>query len=127
VVLNMKGVYLLLLDVKNDCVVTVGSLGMIKFQKGNYVYVGSAQNGVGKRLERHFRKNKNIRWHIDYMINNPNVKVVSALCKEAPKSEECFLAQNLLKLNLPVKGFGCSDCKCSSHLFKLRELSQFKI
>ncbi len=54
----MKGVYCLIIKVKTDIIQKIGALGKIKFDKGIYVYVGSAQNNLKKRIKRHLSKNK---------------------------------------------------------------------
>lgn len=42
------------------------------------------------------------------------------------KKWECDVATNLARLNKEVKGFGCSDCKCKSHLFYFEEFREAK-
>ncbi len=118
----MKGIYCLVINVSKNIEMKIGALGRIKFKKGNYVYVGSAQNNVEKRIARHFSKNKKIRWHIDYLLANPSVKIKKAVYKKAGKEQECKIACFLNKFEEPIKGFGCSDCSCHSHLFRLKSL-----
>lgn len=114
----LKGIYLLAVLVSRNKTVKVGSLGPLFFRKGLYVYVGSAQNNLEKRLKRHVEKAaKRKFWHIDYLLAEDAVNVVEAFFKEADKPEECSTAQNLAKFGFPVEGFGCSDCECKSHLF----------
>ncbi|MDY6904760.1 MAG: DUF123 domain-containing protein [Thermodesulfobacteriota bacterium] len=78
-----------------------------------------------KRLQRHFRREKRIRWHIDYLLAGRSVKLQTALCKAADKDEECRIADVLKEKAMPVngpgglRGFGASDCSCKSHLFAL--------
>ncbi len=120
----MKGVYCLVISVQKDIDVEIGAIGRKAFKKGKYVYVGSAQNSLEKRTARHFRegKDKKIRWHIDYLLENAKAKPEKALYKNAGKQEECAIALHLAKTEEPVKGFGCSDCKCGSHLFRMKSL-----
>lgn len=99
--------------------IEVGSLGKLTFEKGLYAYVGSAQNNLEKRIARHFRREKKIFWHIDYLLSDERARIIKVLFKGAPKSEECRLAMALSSLYRPVEGFGSSDCKCPGHLFKL--------
>lgn len=122
----MKGIYILLIDVSKNIEVKVGSLGKIKFNKGIYAYVGSAQNNIEKRVERHKRKNKKIFWHIDYLLTNRFAKVIKVFYKESGKEEECRSAQKLIKTEIPIPGFGCSDCNCKSHFFKIKKLENIK-
>ncbi|MEM0357528.1 MAG: GIY-YIG nuclease family protein [Candidatus Bathyarchaeia archaeon] len=123
----LRGIYILAVLVGRERTVKVGSLGTIQFKNGLYAYVGSAQNNLEKRLERHFKKVAKRRfWHIDYLLAEDDVSVVKAFFKEAGKPEECVTAQSLAKFGFPVKGFGCSDCKCESHLFMLENQSQLE-
>ncbi len=118
----MKGVYCLIINVKKCVKLKIGKLGKIKFVKGTYVYVGSAQNNLRKRIKRHFSKNKRINWHIDYLLENSAVNIKKTFYKESKKEEECRIACLLCSKEYPIKGFGCSDCDCYSHLFKIKSL-----
>lgn len=113
----MKGIYLLCIYVEKDINIKIGALGKINFKEGFYVYVGSAQNNLEKRIKRHLSKNKKIHWHIDYMLSNKNVKIYDVLYKKSDKSEECIIANNIE--GFKIKNFGSSDCKCYSHLIKI--------
>jgi Uri superfamily endonuclease len=116
----MKGVYCLFIEVSKPINIKVGKLGKIKFQKGNYVYVGSAQNNLKNRIERHFRKRKNKFWHIDYLLANKNAKIKEVSYKLTKnKKEECKIAQLISKYAKVIKNFGSSDCQCKSHLFQV--------
>lgn len=118
----MKGIYLLVVKVKKRIDVKVGALEKINFDKGNYIYIGSAQNNLEKRIGRHLRSKKKKHWHIDYLLENKLVKITKILYKKTKKSKECETANELLKTEIPVLNFGCSDCSCKSHLFKVRNL-----
>jgi len=95
-------------------------LGIIEFRKGHYIYVGSGQRGLERRIQRHKRKIKKVKWHIDYLTANRYVKVVEAVAYNLPKRYECMLARILEDMKFkPVKGFGSTDCKCISHLYEI--------
>ena len=113
----MKGIYVLTISINGDVHVEIGALGKIFFRKGVYVYVGSAQNSLEKRVERHLAKEKVNFWHIDYLLENEQANVVKVFCKKAAKTEECKVAQKLEKKGVSIPNFGCSDCDCISHLF----------
>ena len=115
----MKGVYVLIISVGNDIKVNVGALGSIFFERGLYAYVGSAQNDLERRVQRHLRKAKKKFWHIDYLLDGDVVRIVKVFHKEAEKSEECRIARKLSEKGIAVKRFGCSDCGCVSHLFRI--------
>lgn len=97
----------------------VGALGPLAFSQGFYAYCGSAMGGLGARINRHLRREKKIRWHIDYLLEEGRVKSVIY----APTHErlECQLAQTLGELFHSFPGFGSSDCVCQSHLFFSQE------
>ncbi|MEM7819271.1 MAG: GIY-YIG nuclease family protein [Candidatus Aenigmatarchaeota archaeon] len=120
--MKLKGVYILLISIAKDIRINIGSLGKIKFSAGNYVYVGSAQNNIMKRIERHKSKTKNKFWHIDYLLDSKYAKILKIFYKESKKSEECRIANRLLKNEILIKNFGCSDCNCKSHLFKIKNI-----
>jgi Uri superfamily endonuclease len=130
----MKGSYVLLLNLSKDQDIDVGGLGVFRFKKGGYAYVGSAM-GKGRCLEsrtdRHERlaieKKGNIRWHIDYLTTNPSSSVVGVL-SFAGKDIECKLARMLEDLGCicVAPGFGSSDCKCNTHFFSIDDRKMFE-
>jgi Uri superfamily endonuclease len=111
----MKGSYILLIKLENDQVIKIGKLGEISFKKGFYLYIGSALNGLKNRLNRHFKINKKIHWHIDYLLKSG--KIINAYYKESNVKEECDIVNNFENKLRPIQGFGCSDCRCKTHLF----------
>lgn len=115
----MKGIYLLEIELEKTKRIKVGALGLLTLPKGRYFYVGSAQNNMQKRIERHLSDSKKVRWHIDYLLSENNVKVINVYYKIAEKIEECITAKKMLDIGYGMKGFGSSDCKCPSHLIKL--------
>lgn len=117
----MKGIYILLIWVTKNISLSVGALGDVNFQKAFYAYVGSAQNNLEKRVERHLRRVKQKFWHIDYLLGNRQAEVVRVFCKSAGRFEECRIAERLGEVAVPIRGFGSSDCACKSHLFKIED------
>ncbi len=115
----MKGIYVLLVSVSRNISVSVGSLGVKNFPKGLYAYVGSAQDNLQKRVGRHLRRAKPKFWHIDYLLSNPDVKILRVFYKQAGRAEECRVAGKLTKTATVVNGFGSSDCSCKGHLFRV--------
>ena len=112
---------MLIIQVDKDVGVNVGALGKLWFEKGVYAYVGSAQTNLEKRINRHLRKNKRKFWHVDYLLDNDAIKIASVFFKQATKAEECKIAKVIGERGEPIAGFGCSDCKCKSHLFQLKD------
>jgi len=117
----MKGAYILLARVEKDSRIKAGALGKTEFPKGKYVYIGSAMNSLEKRIGRHFSRKKKKHWHIDYFLANKNAKIKKTFYRESGKKEECRIAQKIAGYGNAVKGFGCSDCNCKSHLFRVEK------
>jgi Uri superfamily endonuclease len=117
----MKGAYCLVLAFPRSMTIEIGSLGKLTFEKGFYIYIGSAMNGIENRVERHLRKDKKIHWHIDYLTASGVVKIHKVYIKESSKREECLVAREVSSHGLPIEGFGSSDCKCLSHLYRVKD------
>ncbi len=115
-----KGSYCLIIKLDKNSEIKVGKLGTFIFDKGYYVYVGSAMNSLSARVERHLRKKKKMYWHVDYLLKK--AKVLDVVEIRSTKKLECFIAERIDKISDGVVvGFGCSDCKCESHLFYFRK------
>ena len=114
------GVYMVILHVDAGCDIDIGSLGTRHFNKGYYVYVGSARKNLQARLDRHRRLRKNLFWHIDYL--RCRVSFCAAVPVRGTLVSECGLAAAVAEVSAwQVPGFGCSDCGCPSHLFAMNE------
>ena len=98
--------------------IEVGRLGRFRFKTGTYLYVGSAQRQLGAPLERHARRLKPKRWHVDYLAVHARFAQALVL-PAAGKSHECETAQALPRqYAAPIPGFGASDCPCYRRLFR---------
>jgi Uri superfamily endonuclease len=111
----MKGSYVLLIEVDKVKRIKIGRLGNKEFRPGFYAYVGSAMSGLEGRIKRHLSSIKKVFWHIDYLLKDAEVVEVFQL--ESDKRIECEIAVRLSKRLPGIRGFGCSDCRCPSHLF----------
>jgi Uri superfamily endonuclease len=122
----VRGVYYLLIYVRESFNIKIGSLGYISFKKGFYVYVGSGK-GEGNsgellsRVVRHLRLVKRLRWHVDYLLSSRHVELRGVCIIEDEDLTECELVKKILLKGSPVPGFGSTDCKnkCPSHLIRL--------
>ena len=115
------GVYIAVFYLSNDRRIHIGRLGCFHFHRGVYFYVGSAQRNLSARIERHNKKKKMLRWHIDYL--STRVKMLGAITINGSQELECQLAKKLRNLfELVVSGFGASDCRCGGHLFYAQQL-----
>lgn len=110
-----RGVYLLLINNPVRRKIRVGALGNMHFSRGYYVYVGSAQRNLRRRVERHKRKDKKLKWHIDYFLQYACVEDVIAY--PLSKSSEERIAKTLAEIYPFVPKFGASDTRARSHLF----------
>lgn len=112
--------YQLLIELPRAARVAVGRLGVFDFPAGRYVYTGSAKRNFEARIARHLRADKALRWHIDYLLAAPGVRVVGV---RRSSRDECAL-NAATGGRVLVAGFGASDCRagCGSHL-KWRRLS----
>ena len=113
----LKGTYCLIIHLSKDTTIEVGKRGSINFGKGYYVYVGSALNSLESRLKRHLSHNKKLFWHVDYLLECSNAVIDEIVYVVDENKWECVLASEISKKGVEVRSFGCSDCKCSSHLF----------
>ena len=93
----------------------VGGLGVVTLATGYYLYAGSAQRGLRSRVSRHLGPVAHRHWHIDY---------VKGLCRPVGVAlwagrgaDECALSDAVGECaDGCVPGFGCTDCRCRSHL-----------
>ncbi len=118
--------YSILLKVERKISLNVGRLGPFSFPQGYYVYTGRAKGRVVARIQRHMRKEKRLRWHIDYLTSVPGVKLIKAIIHKSKAERECEINKMICKLSgakILISGFGSSDCQsgCESHLVYFRE------
>jgi len=124
-----KGVYALILFIKEFLKIPIGSLGVISFTPGYYIYIGSAKNfgGLKSRITRHFNKSKKKKfWHIDYLTTSQHVEIIgvvySTITNNTEIDYESILANHVLNdkcFTVACPRFGASDKKHDvSHLYK---------
>lgn len=115
----MNPLYIILTWAPHGRVVSIGSLGDVKIERGWYVYVGSAKRAREARVARHLALAKPLRWHADRLFREFPARsgwfIDTAL-------SECELADSLARLpgaeRRPPR-FGSSDCPCAGHLVRL--------
>lgn len=112
--LSAASSYQLLIEVPRPLRCTIGRLGTFDFAPGRYVYTGSAKRNFEARIARHLRQDKTLRWHIDYLLMVPGVRIVEV---KRSRRAECALNRSV-RGQIPVRGFGASDCReaCGAHL-----------
>ena len=141
-----SGVYIMVMHLDHELDLEIGSKGMMHFNAGYYMYVGSAKANLTKRIERHKRKRKKMHWHLDYfrghcemiaavpirtnglpleswsLTHEPYPSMPSMPDSDVDVSVECALADAVRAIaEWDVPKFGCSDCDCRSHLFGMTE------
>ncbi len=106
--------YSLFILVEKSQIITVGRLGRFEFIPGNYIYSGSARRNLLARVNRHLKKQKKLRWHIDYLLSAPTVDIVKVVVSTISECDLVAAGGG----SIIVPGFGASDCRsgCGSHL-----------
>ena len=111
-----RGDYMIVLYLEQDTEIEIGVLGSKHFPRGYYVYTGSARKNMSARIARHQRKRKRMHWHIDYLRQRCQVTAVIPI--RTASDLEHDLAQAVDRIApWHIRGFGCTDCSCPSHLF----------
>ncbi|MFX1481705.1 MAG: DUF123 domain-containing protein [Promethearchaeota archaeon] len=123
----MKGAYALVIEIERPIKVRIKSLGVVSFGAGSWVYVGSAMGrtstSLERRIERHFRSQKSVYWHIDHLLAE-KVHLAKAVWAESVEHVECDIAQLMQgreEFEVGPLKFGASDCRrgCKSHIFRI--------
>jgi Uri superfamily endonuclease len=126
---NEPGIYTLILCLPGAERIRVGSLGVMDFAGGFYSYTGSARGCGGlKRVDRHILVSKGTnttrRWHIDYLL--PHTCVQEVFISKTNLDLECCIATAMGARLISVPGFGCTDCRCPSHLHYSQYLDEMR-
>lgn len=119
----MKGLYILLLELPRPAAFRTRRRAL-DLEPGFYAYVGSAMNSLEARIARHLSVEKKRHWHIDYLLGHAAIR--SVLSAETGADVECRVAGGLAELPA-IAGFGCSDCRCRSHLFFSPDLTELTV
>ena len=113
--LRIPGYYILVLEVPKRLVVNTKANRRFILDPGFYIYIGSARGSGGliARVNRHFRRNKKLFWHIDYLTTRRSVRIVAVYTLvdmvDPQRDYESLLSVKLSRLLEPVEGFGTSD------------------
>ncbi len=119
----MKGCYCLIIKLNKDTTIKIGKkLGKIDFNKGYYVYVGSAMNSLESRIKRHLSDEKKLHWHVDYLLRK--AEITDVIYNESKRKIECDLSQLISLKSEGIEDFGCSDCECESHLYYFKNRNE---
>lgn len=114
------GTYALVLSCHVETAIQVGRLASLRLRRGFYVYVGSAfgPGGLRARMAHHSRVSGRPHWHVDYLRAHARLEEVW-YCRDAePREHQWASAVRAIRgAEMPVAGFGSSDCQCRSHLY----------
>ncbi|MDI3475952.1 MAG: hypothetical protein PWQ79_259 [Thermococcaceae archaeon] len=114
----MRGSYFLIIRVDRELELHTKAR-LFHIPPGYYVYVGSAMNSLEKRVERHFRENKKLHWHIDYLLRE--AKLLRAYLIPSEERLEEKLSLEVSKFGEPVEGFGAGDVRVNTNLYRFEE------
>ena len=125
----MRGTYTLLIRCNGSVLLTFGKLGCSKLRRGFLLYTGSAlgrgNSALENRIERHARKSKRVRWHVDYLTSRAEFDVKAAVFLNSRKRLECAINRSInneMAVNPILPRLGSSDCNCNAHLLKVASL-----
>ncbi|MCD6592636.1 GIY-YIG nuclease family protein [Candidatus Bathyarchaeota archaeon] len=126
---DKRGTYTLVIFIDSSLSLEIGGLGAANLDAGYYTYTGSAMgrgsSSLAGRISRHLRGAKKKRWHIDYLLSSVKSEIEAVLALPSRRRLECEVNQHIIKLlrpEVPIPGFGASDCTsgCKSHLLYFR-------
>ncbi|MBI4536748.1 MAG: GIY-YIG nuclease family protein [candidate division NC10 bacterium] len=123
------GTYAVVFRVLTERSITVGRLGRLALRPGWYLYVGSAfgPGGLQARVSRHLRGDGRPRWHVDYLRAAAQPVEVWATSDPVPREHDwAAILSGLPGCDIPLRGFGASDCRCPGHLFYFRDSPRFE-
>ena len=113
------GTYVLVLSSPRTARIAVGKRLRVTLDAGCYLYAGSAfgPGGLDARLRRHQHGVGRRHWHVDYL--RAATTFVGAIVDRGSERREHQWAAELKACGdyATIPGFGCSDCRCTTHLF----------
>lgn len=115
-----KGTYALILYLASGCRMRVGRLGTHEFKRGYYLYIGSAfgPGGLAARIRHHVRLPGRPHWHIDFLRSASKLKAVWIIRSDVRLEHPwASVVERTPNARIPLKGFGSTDCRCTTHLF----------
>ena len=114
------GIYFLLLYLPLTTTLTIRGKSR-RMPRGWYVYTGSAQRHLARRLARHRRIEKRHHWHIDYLRDHTTLVAVVVLPGLSRDDEVAYArAWCACADRIPVAKFGASDSPAPAHLVWFR-------
>ncbi len=121
------GTYAFILRSHLTARIQIGRWGQMDIKPGYYLYVGSAfgPGGVKARVLRHCRSTKSSHWHIDYLRSCLQPRGAWYSYEARHLEHQWAEVLGAMSTMVPIQGFGCSDCKCYTHLFHTIRVPDF--
>ena len=122
-----NGTYLLLIEISSNVGLHVGKFRKQVLEAGYYLDVGNDLNGLRSRISRHLQVDKKLHWHIDYLTKTGNI--IGVFWTIGITKVECQWAQLIMSTRISmtaIRGFGSSDCRCTTHLYFFPDLLDVK-
>ena len=123
---SKKGNYLLVFRLEEKTRKNMRRFKNVILEPGYYLYCGSAHGsgGLKGRVTRHLTGSFKKFWHIDFL--KECLRLFEVWCQVNSEKNECSFCQflcNQMGGEIPIKGFGSSDCKnkCESHLVRFQQ------
>ncbi|MEO2152275.1 MAG: DUF123 domain-containing protein, partial [Thermococcus sp.] len=114
----MKGSYFLVIRLEEGRRIRTQGKAF-ELRPGYYVYIGSAMNSLEKRVARHFRREKRLHWHIDYLLKEAELLRAYLIPSEVKLEED--LSREVSRFGQAVPGFGAGDVKVSTNLYRFED------
>lgn len=118
------GTYQLGVHTVKPTAIMIGRRGTWRLPRGEYVYTGRASRGLLSRIMRYVQiadsqasdQARPLRWHIDYILASPAVRLVCVVLCSADPADECRVNQ-ATGGDIVVPRCGASDCRagCGAH------------
>ena len=125
-----EGCYYLLIELRNPTRLRHPRFAEKPFPAGFYVYTGSGKGNLLHRVTRHLTRKHRKRWHIDYLLESPDARILDVIVLPGREIRECLANREVGRMPGAVavqKGFGASDCRaggrrCPAHLYRFESL-----
>jgi len=121
-----NGSYSIIYFLEKKIKVFIPRFGTKEFTAGFYVYSGSGKKNLLKRVERHLKKEKKLKWHIDYFSSQRFVTPKEIfLFKDKTECENNLFFKRIGGV-IVIPGFGSSDCKnkCGTHFLYFNKMPE---
>jgi len=108
---SAPGAYVVQIDLAEASSVTIAGRPPTQLPAGRYLYCGSANGpgGLRSRLERHTRRGKSLRWHIDQLTERGAVTGIWVV----RNGRECDLVELLALLTMPTPASAAAIARVS--------------